>query len=106
MRAAMVFAPQKLGDPGKGGPPPDLVGWFFMAFAGGFIVLGLTVATCVALAGRFLARRKHYLFCLIVAGVTAAMCMPFGTMLGVFSIIVLVRPAVKEAFGYPEVTAG
>jgi hypothetical protein len=103
MGAAMVFAPEKLGGSGKGGPPPDLVGWFFMAFAGGFIVLGLSVATCVAFAGRFLARRKHYLFCLVVAGVTAVMCMPFGTILGVFTIIVLMRPSVKEAFGYPGV---
>ena len=77
-----------------------------MAFAGGFIVLGLSVATCVAFAGRFLARRKHYLFCLVVAGVTAVMCIPFGTILGVFTIIVLMRPSVKEAFGYPEVAEG
>jgi hypothetical protein len=99
--AAMVFAPDKLGGSGKGDPPPDFMGWFFMAFAGAFIGLGLTVATCVALAGRFLARRRHYLFCLVVAGVAAVMCMPFGTILGVFSIIVLMRPSVKEAFGYP-----
>ncbi len=101
MGAAMVFAPEKLGESGKGGPPPELFGWFFMVFAGAFIVAGLAVAICVALSGRFIARRRHYLFCLVVAGVAAVMCMPFGTMLGIFTIIVLMRTSVKEAFGYP-----
>ena len=46
-----------------------------------------------------LARRRRYLYCLILAGVMAATCMPFGTVLGVFTIIVLMRPSVKQAFG-------
>jgi len=101
MGAALVFAPERLGHGGQGGPPPDFVGWFFMAFAGAFIALGLTIATCIALAGRFLARRRRYLFCLVVAGVATVMCIPFGTILGIFTIIVLMRDSVKEAFGYP-----
>ncbi len=41
----------------------------------------------------------HFLFgAAVAAGVTAAMCMPFGTVLGVFTILVLARPAVKAAF--------
>lgn len=99
--AAIVFAPESLGNTSKGGPPPDFFGWFFMAFAGAFIALGLTIATCIALSGRFIARRRHYLFCLVVAGVATVMCMPFGTILGIFTIIVLMRASVKEAFGYP-----
>ena len=100
--AAMVFAPEKLGESGgKGGPPPELFGWFFMVFAGVFIATGLTVAACVALSGRFIAKRRRYLFCLVVAGVAGVMCMPFGTILGIFTIIVLMRPSVKDAFGYP-----
>jgi hypothetical protein len=48
-------------------------------------------------AGRFLARRKHHLFCLVVAGVEC-LFFPFGTVLGVFTIIVLMRPSVQQAF--------
>jgi hypothetical protein len=50
-------------------------------------------------AGRSLARRKRYLFCLIVAGTMCVMCNPLGTVLGVFTIVVLLRPSVKELFG-------
>ncbi len=96
--AAMVFAPDWLGEEMKGEPPPTALGWFFMAFASGWILFGWTLAACLVIAARSLAQRKRYLFCLAVAGVEAAMCMPFGTVLGVFAVIVLVRPSVKEMF--------
>lgn len=95
--AAMVFFPDKLGET-KNGPPPALFGLFFMLFAGTWMALAWSLAVCLIIAGRSLAQRKRYLFCLVTAGVAAAMCMPFGTVLGVFTIIVLVRPSVKAAF--------
>ena len=96
--AAMVFLPGRFGD-SKGGEPPVMVGIFFMAFAGAWIVVGWTLAICMVIAGRKLAQRKRYLFCLVVAGFTAVSCMPFGTVLGIFTILVLVRPSMKQAFG-------
>lgn len=101
--AALVFAPEQLSSP-DGEPPPALVGWFFMAIAATLIALGATLAACIALAGRFLSQRRRYLFCLVMACVMAALSMPFGTVLGVFTIIVLMRPTVKVAFGYPAST--
>jgi hypothetical protein len=44
---------------------------------------------------------EEYTFCLVMAGV-ACMFMPFGTVLGVFTIIVLLRDSVKELFGVTE----
>jgi hypothetical protein len=92
----------KLGQSKAGEPPPALFGWFFIVFAAGWMAVGWTLAVCTVIAARNLARRKKYLFCLVVAGVMAATCMPFGTVLGVFTIIVLMRPSVKEAFGVPS----
>ena len=82
-------------------PDPSLgfVAWIFILFAGAVIVCGLTFAFCLFLAGRYLANQRHYTFCLVMAGL-ACMFMPFGTVLGVFTIIVLIRPSVKELFGY------
>lgn len=94
--AAMVFFPDKMGDP-KGGNPA-FVGMIFMAFAGVWILVGLTIAVCTAVAGKSLARRRRHLFCLVVAGIEAVTCMPFGTVLGILTIIVLVRPSVKASF--------
>ncbi len=90
-----IFAPNKFAD--KGEPPPAFIGWFFVIFAAVFIALGWLFAAFVFTAGRFLARRKHYLFCLVMAGVDCIF-MPFGTVLGVFTLIVLMRESVKQRF--------
>ena len=63
-----------------------------------FIVLGWVFAALVAVAGRNLSRRTNYTYCLVMAGVECIF-MPVGTVLGVFTIIVLVRDSVKEMFG-------
>jgi hypothetical protein len=98
--AALVFAPERLAS-GDGEAPPAVVGWFFMLVAGALMTFGFTLAACIAVAGRYLSQRRRYMFCLVTAGVMAALFMPFGTILGVFTIIVLMRPSVKAAFGYP-----
>ena len=40
----------------------------------------------------------HYTFCFVMAALACAF-FPFGTILGIFTIVVLVRPGVKEMFG-------
>lgn len=84
---------------GSGTPPPFFLGWIFITLGGGFMVVGWAFAVCVILAGRFIVRRKHYIFCLVMASLNC-LFMPFGTILGVFTIVVLVRPSVKALF-YP-----
>ncbi len=81
----------------QGEPFPASLGWFFILFAGAFILAGWTLAVCIIAAGRYLSRQMHYLFCLVIAGIECIF-MPFGTVLGVFTIIVLMRPSVKELF--------
>ena len=98
--AAMVFLPDTLGETKDGSPA--FVGLFFMGFAGLWMLVGFSLAACTVIAGRSLAQRKRYLFCLVMAGIEAATCMPFGTVLGIFTIIVLMRPSVKQAFGVLE----
>jgi hypothetical protein len=77
--------------------PPALIGLFFTLFAGGFILFGWAFAVCIMLAGRFISQRKNHTFCLVMAGIEC-MFTPFGTVLGVFTIIMLIRPTVKESF--------
>jgi hypothetical protein len=48
-------------------PPPAFLGWFFVVFAAAFILLGWIFAVFVIVTGRFLARHKHRLFCLVLA---------------------------------------
>src|ERR1041385_2469474 len=88
----MVFAPEVFG-PGKN-QPPRFVGLVFVGFALAFMLAGWTFAALLAWAGRCLGQRKHYTFCFVMACV-ACLCQPFGLVLGVFTIIVLLRPSVK-----------
>lgn len=90
-----ILAPDKFA--GKGEPPPAIIGWFFVIFAAMFITAGWVLAGFIIAAGRSLARRRRYLFCLVMAGIECIF-MPFGTVLGVFTIVVLMRESVKELF--------
>jgi hypothetical protein len=81
-------------------PAASFIGCFFVAFAALAILLGLAYAACMLIAGRNLAQHRHYLFCLVMAGISCAF-VPFGTALGVFTILVLTRESVRELFGRP-----
>jgi len=76
---------------------PVLFGLFFIVFALVFILCGLSLSVCVAVAGGYLRRQERYTFCLVIAALLC-MFMPFGTVLGVFTIVVLMKPSVKELF--------
>ena len=84
-------------DGGRGDPPPEIFGWIFILIPAMFIVCGLVMACCVAIAGQRLGQYRSYTFCLVIAAIEC-MFMPIGTILGVFTIIVLVWPTVKELF--------
>jgi len=87
-------------EPNATGPEPidpRLFGWIFVAFASVAIACGLTLAGCMAYAGRCLKQRRRHTLCVVVAAISCMM-MPIGTVLGVFTLIVLMRPSVKAAF--------
>lgn len=80
---------------------PGFVGLMFVVMSIVAITIGWIFAVCLIVAGKSLAKRKRYMFCLVMAAISC-MFMPFGTVLGVFTIIVLMRPAVKELFAINE----
>lgn len=81
--------------------PPAFFGWIFVAVASVMILLGWTLAAFIFATGRNLKRRTAYTFCLVMAGVECIF-MPFGTVLGVFTIVVLIRDSVKRLFSQPS----
>lgn len=92
----VVFKPEALFGGAKE-QLPALFGWFFVIFSSAFMLAGWTFAALLAWAGGCLRKRRHYLFCLVMACV-ACFFMPFGTVLGVFTIIVLIKPSAKGLF--------
>lgn len=97
---AMILHPESMAG-SHGEPPPAFMGWIFASIGVAFLIGAWAYSICLVLAGRFLKRRKHYIFCLVMAGLSC-MWMPFGTVLGVFTFIVLLRPAVKALFESPN----
>ena len=80
-----------------GEPPPAFFGWFFVVFGAFFFLLGQSLAVAMIIAGRFISRRRRHAFVFVVACLEC-MFMPFGTVLGVFTIIVLSRESVRALF--------
>lgn len=76
------------------------VGALFIVGGVIFMFLSWAFAALLLIAGRCLQLRKAYTFCFVVA---CLICIkvPLGTVLGVFTLIVLSRPAVKALFGRP-----
>lgn len=77
-------------------PPPgffDVFKWIYLVAAAWYVaslVLNL-------LAGTYLRRKMHRAFCFVVAGWNC-LHIPVGTILGIFTIIVLARDSVRAAF--------
>ncbi|MEM9251406.1 MAG: hypothetical protein AAGB29_03560 [Planctomycetota bacterium] len=80
------------------GEPPTFMAWLLILFSGCMMVAAWIVAVFSFLAGRALGGRRGYRLCLAAA---CAQCIfvPIGTGLGVFGLIVLVRPEVKARLG-------
>ena len=96
MGALMVAG--RLGDPNEQGPD-RLFGMLFIVMGLGMLMMGLAYAVCMALAGRYLTQHRRYIFCLVMAALSCAF-FPFGTVLGVFTIVVLQKDSVRQLFDY------
>ncbi|HEY8962065.1 MAG TPA: hypothetical protein VIM57_07635 [Luteolibacter sp.] len=96
--AGFFFFQQAITTAGSTTPaPPAEIGWIF-AFIGGLVALfGVAIGVCLILAGRSLTARRNRTFCLVIAGINC-LHFPLGTLLGVFTFIVLMRPAIAAQF--------
>lgn len=79
-------------------PPPAeffaVFRWFYALFGAWFLGSGILNL----LSGLFLRARKHWTFSLVVASINC-LHIPLGTILGVFTIVVLIRPSTRELYG-------
>lgn len=83
--------------PGESPFPVQMFGLMFTIIPLIIIAIFWTLAICMIVAGRRLSSHRSYTFCLVVAGLMCMMA-PLGTVLGVFTIIVLMRDSVKSLF--------
>jgi hypothetical protein len=78
-----------------GDPPPAFIGCFILGLGALLLLLGWGYAALTAYAGRCLARRRKYALCLVSAAISCLFS-PFGTVLGIFTIILLMQDGVRE----------
>lgn len=76
---------------------PRFLGWFFVAFALGFLLFAIATVLAKVLAARWIKARKHRVATMVIAGLTC-LEFPYGTLIGVCTLIVLERPSVKALY--------
>jgi hypothetical protein len=84
--------------PPNGQGMPRETGYIFIALGIFLFVLAWTMAVLLFLSARYMSARRHRIFSIVIACLSC-MSFPFGTILGVFTLIVLVRPSVKFLYG-------
>ena len=75
----------------------QFVGWFFIAFSLVFIIACWTIGGLTLFSGFQIKNRRRRTFSIVIAGVNCVF-FPFGTALGVFTLIVLLRRSVEALY--------
>jgi hypothetical protein len=81
----------------KDGPPAVLFGGIFVLVGLIISVIALTIGLLLFKSGRNLSKQQGYTFSFVIACICCAF-MPFGTVLGIFTLVVLSRESVKQLF--------
>ena len=97
MGVLMLVSPETMTGGKSGDAPPAFVGWFMIGVGFFFVLVGWTAAVFTAISGRYLKRREKRLFSFVMAAILCAF-MPIGTILGVFTILVLSRESVVRLY--------
>lgn len=88
-------------DNGSGPPPPKELGIFFIGFGAVGMLVGLAFSFMLFFAGRRLGKYRSRTFCLVAAGISCFF-FPFGTALGITTIVAMIRPGVRTLFDRAE----
>lgn len=76
---------------------PFVFGWVFIIIGLSFCLMGWSLAIAMLTTADRLRHRRSHRFCFVVACIECIL-MPFGTVLGVFTILLLSKDSVKALF--------
>ena len=98
-----VFTNPEMWKAQQTGPPPAemfaMLKWFYLA--GGVVFLAYGVLNVISALS--IQARKRRIFSMVVAGLNC-IHVPIGTLLGVFTFVVLTRYSVRQLYGEKELT--
>jgi hypothetical protein len=81
----------------KGNPPPPVLGWVFSGFGAVFVLMFLVVGFLTLRTGLNIKQRRQRSFCIVVDSILCLM-IPFGTVVGVFGLVLLTKSETAEEF--------
>ena len=84
-------------DSAKSEPPPEVMGWIFSGVGLVFTVILLTLGILVIKTGLNLMKKRHRTFCIVIDAILC-LAMPFGTIVGIFGLVLLMKPETEELF--------
>lgn len=91
-----------VGTTGTNAPPREF-GLLFVGMGAMMSMLLWICAAAMAATGHFLRVQRYYTFCLVIAAIEC-LNMPFGTVLGIFTIVTLVDEKGKVMFDRTHVS--
>jgi hypothetical protein len=77
--------------------PPAFIGWVFGIIGLVIFLILIAMAILKLLTAQYIKRRGSRTFCMVVAAISC-LEIPYGTLLGVFTFLVLGRESVKCSF--------
>lgn len=99
---------------GKFGPPPSTqnsfpgfdatFGWLFIVMGSFAMLLMWAMGILIISSGVCIHRRRKRMFSVVIAAITCAW-FPIGTVLGVFTLMVLFRESVKQLYATPPLAS-
>jgi hypothetical protein len=99
MATAISQIPNSAGNGNQ--PPPAFIGWFFGGIGFAMFVLMIIIGLLKLRAAFCIKQRRSRTFCMVVAAL-CCLGIPYGTLLGVFTFIVLGRGSVMSQFDNPR----
>ena len=91
-------------DDAEGQAAARLMGAMFTTMGFGFFLVAQAFAGLKIFAGLSLLRRRRRIACLVIAGI-ACLGIPYSTILGVFTFVVLLRDSTRALFEESEADA-
>lgn len=74
-----------------------MFGYLFTGIGSLVVLIGWTVTILTFLTGRFIGKQQRWLYCMVMSGILC-LSFPFGTVLGITSLILLSKPQYKSLF--------
>jgi hypothetical protein len=94
---SLLSSPSSLRTPATQSEPPVIMFRIFAAVIGVIILLGWTFGGLTVYAGRCIQKRKHKGLVYVMAGLNCVF-VPYGTLLGVATFILMQSPGGREEF--------